>query len=327
MAVVLAIGARHGKKLNIPGSDFQGVYSALDFMGAVKSGRPLQVGEKVAVIGGGSVATDVARTALRKGALEVHMVCIEQECELPALAWEMEEARREGIGVIAGYAPISIKSSWMKAEALQLARVERIGCDTAGKLTPEIDRGQATTISVDTVIFAVGQAVDTSFLSRMGLKLTPLDTLQFDPCSAATSISGVFAAGDLVNAQGSLVDAMASGRRAARAVDAYLCGRSYSRDDRKPREAALSEKIFPVRLEKADPLRLPQLEIRDALSSWREVDLSPGRKELGEDARRCMRCGYVEVDHGLCLGCGICREACPAGDVLTMGEPVLGGER
>jgi ferredoxin len=71
---------------------------------------------------------------------------------------------------------------------------------------------------------------------------------------------------------------------------------------------------------------MPRLDVHEAVSSFREVDLSPSREELEEDARRCMRCGYVEVDHGLCLGCGACRDACPAGDVLTMVAPVMGGE-
>ncbi|MDD3718408.1 MAG: FAD-dependent oxidoreductase [Actinomycetota bacterium] len=326
-AVVLATGATRGRKLDIPGSGFQGVYNALDFMASVKSGKPLEVGERVVVVGGGSVATDAARTALRKGALEVNMVCIEQEREVPALAWEMEEARREGIGLIAGYAPLRITSSWMKAEAIELARVERICCDDAGRLTTELDDSTTMTLPVDTVVFAVGQAVDAAQLKRMGLETTPAGALRFDPETASTSLPGIFAAGDLVNRQGSVVEAMSSGRTAARSVDAYLSGRSYARKAASPSRAPLEEKIFPVRLEKAEPLRLPHLETREALASFREVDLPPGRERLEEDARRCMRCGYIEVDHDLCLGCGICRETCPAGDVLTMGAPVAGGER
>lgn len=325
-AVVLAAGAGKGKKLNIPGRDFQGVFSALDFMSAVKCGTPVEVGERVVVIGGGSVATDVARTALRKGALEVQMVCIEGECELPAFAWEIEEARREGVSIIAGYAPLRIESSWMRAESVLLARVYEIRCDAAGALIPETDASQTMKLSADTVIFAVGQAVDASLMERMGLETTPSGSPRTDETTAATSMQGVFAAGDVVNARGSVVEAMSSGRNAARAVDSYLSGRSYRAGGRTPAGAPLEEKIFPVRLEKAEPLLLPHLGVHEALSTFSEVDLPPGRKELEEDARRCMRCGYVEVDHQLCLGCGICREVCPAGDVLTMGEPLLGSE-
>ncbi|MEW6553112.1 MAG: FAD-dependent oxidoreductase [Actinomycetota bacterium] len=325
-AVVLATGARYGRKLNIPGQDFQGVFTALDFMGAVKSGQPVEAGERVVVIGGGSVATDVARTALRKGAREVNMVCIEQECELPAFAWEIDEARREGVQLIAGYAPVRITSAWMKAEALELARVEKIACDAAGRPCPEIDRAQGLTLEADTVIFAVGQAVDTALLERMGLGVDASGMPSIVAESGATTLPGVYAAGDLVALQGSVVEAMASGRRAARAVDAYLGGRETGAARGGPGPAPLREKIFPVRLEKAEPLELPHLNVAEALSSFREVDLPPSREELEEDARRCMRCGYIEVDHALCLGCGTCRDVCPAGDVLTMGGPVMGGE-
>jgi NADPH-dependent glutamate synthase beta subunit-like oxidoreductase/Pyruvate/2-oxoacid:ferredoxin oxidoreductase delta subunit len=325
-AVVLAVGARHGRKLDIPGKGFQGVYTAIDFMGAVKSGLPLEVGERVVVVGGGSVATDVARTALRKGAREVRMVCIEQECELPAFAWEVEEARREGVQLITGYAPVRVASTWMKAEALELAYVERICCDAAGRPYPEVDTRQGLTLPADTVIFAVGQTVDSSQFARMGLRLDGAGVPQVEPETGAMTIRGVYAAGDMVTGQGSVVEAMASGRRAARAVDVFLCGRAQEEAERKPDAAPLHEKIFPVRLEKAEPLDLPRLDTREALSSFREVDLPIAREELEADARRCMRCGYVEVDHLLCLGCGTCRGVCPAGDVLTMGGAVLGGE-
>ncbi len=160
-----------GKLLNIPGRDFRGVYDALSFMNAAKSHSPLEVGEKVVVIGGGSVATDVARAALRLGATDVHMVCIEQECDMPALSWEVEEALREGVKVVAGYAPLRITSAWMQAEAVELARVDNICCDAWGRLTPEVDTASSMSLPADTVIFAVGQAIDTSLLNRMGLAM------------------------------------------------------------------------------------------------------------------------------------------------------------
>lgn len=320
------MGAGRGKKLDIPGRDFGGVHSALDFMSAVKSGATLEIGKRVAVIGGGSVATDVARTALRKGALEVRMICIEEECELPALAWELEEARREGVQVVSGYAPLRIESSWMRAQALVLARVREVCCDAAGELRPEIDENQVLRLPADTVVFAVGQAVDAALMERLGLETTPSGAPRTDAGGAATSRWGVFVAGDMASAQGSVVEAMASGRHAARAVDSYLGGRIYGPKAPPPSQAPREEKIFPVRLEKAEPLVLPRLGVQEALAGFAEVDLPAGRRELEEDARRCMRCGYVRIDHQLCVGCGACWEVCPAGDVLTMGAPHMGGE-
>jgi NADPH-dependent glutamate synthase beta subunit-like oxidoreductase/Pyruvate/2-oxoacid:ferredoxin oxidoreductase delta subunit len=325
-AVVLALGAPRGKLLNIPGRDFRGVYDALSFMNAAKNRRPLEVGEKVVVIGGGSVATDVARTALRLGAAEVHMVCIEEECDMPALSWEVEEALREGVKVVAGYAPLRIASAWMQAEAVELARVDKICCDAWGRLTPELDPATGMSLPADTVIFAVGQAIDTALLGRMGLVLNEVGGLAVDAATGATSAGNVFAAGDLTGGQGSVVEAMASGRQAARAVDAYLQGSMLDGADRVVGSAPLREKIFPVRLEKLEPLALPRLTTQEALEFFAEVDLPLAARDLETDTRRCMRCGYIEVDHQLCLGCGICRDSCPAGDVLTMGSPLAGGE-
>ncbi len=325
-AVILAFGAPRGLKLPIPGSDYQGVHDALSFMAAVKQGRPVEVGERVVVIGGGSVATDVARAALRKGARGVSMVCIEQECDMPAFSWEIEEARREGVEVLAGHAPVRIASSWMRAEEVELARVSAIRCDDCGRLTPELASEGGMTIKADTVIFAVGQTVEPDLLSRMGLERDGAGRPVVDPASGATSRPGVFAAGDLLGGRGSVVEAMASGRRAARAVDAYLQGKAHGPEERSVVGAPLEEKIFPVRLEKLEPLRLPHLGLEAALSSFAEVELPPGARELETDARRCMRCGYVEVEHELCIGCGTCRDSCPAGDVITMGSPIERGD-
>lgn len=325
-AVVLALGAPRGKLLNIPGRDFRGVYDALSFMNAAKSHSPLEVGEKVVVIGGGSVATDVARAALRLGATDVHMVCIEQECDMPALSWEVEEALREGVKVVAGYAPLRITSAWMQAEAVELARVDNICCDAWGRLTPEVDTASSMSLPADTVIFAVGQAIDTSLLNRMGLAMNEVGGLAVDAATGATSAGNVFAAGDLIGGQGSVVEAMASGRKAAQAVDAYLQGSMLDTEERTVGSAPLREKIFPVRLEKLEPLEPARVTTEEALASFAEVDLPPAARDLETDTRRCMRCGYIEVDHELCLGCGICRQLCPAGDVLTMSSPLQGGE-
>lgn len=325
-AVVLALGAPRGKRLPIPGSSYRGVHDALSFMCAVKSGRPVEVGEKAVVIGGGSVATDVARTALRKGAREASMVCVEEECALPALSWEIEEAVREGVRLVAGYAPLRITSSWMQAEAVELARVVDVGCDAWGRISPQVDTSCGMTLAADTVIFAVGQGVDSAALERMGIEVTTAGTPACDAASGATSLAGIFAAGDFIGGQGSVVEAMASGRRAARAVDDFLMGKTTQAGERNPGSAPLQEKIFPVRLEKLEPLQAGLIPAAKAVACFEETELPLDPMELETDARRCMRCGYVTVDHTSCLGCGLCREVCPAEDVVTMGSPREGGD-
>jgi NADPH-dependent glutamate synthase beta subunit-like oxidoreductase len=169
-AVVIATGAPFGKKLDIPGKDFKGVYTALNYMNDVKYGTPAQTGDNTVVIGGGSVATDAARTALRNGAKNVTMVCIENEGEMPAHSWEIEEALEEGVKVLGGYAPQSINSAWMQPESVTVAKVAKITKDANGNLRAEIDSSDTKKITAETVIFAVGQSFDNRLFDDLGFE-------------------------------------------------------------------------------------------------------------------------------------------------------------
>jgi NADPH-dependent glutamate synthase beta subunit-like oxidoreductase len=325
-AVVLAVGAPNGKKLPIPGHTFKGVYDALKYMNDVKYGIPAETGEDTVVVGGGSVATDVARTALRKGARNVTMICIEDEAHMPALSWEIEEALSEGVRIIPAHAPLSINSKWMRAESITIAAVTGIETTETGALRPVLDQTKTQELPAQTVIFAVGQSTDNALLDRIGLERNARGGVVTDEQTLATSIKGVYAAGDLAGGVSSAVEAMASARKAAKSVNAFLM--NSTPEDAAPAmgSAPLREKIFPVRLEKLTPIKLRELKKEDALASYDEVQTGTPLSDLETDARRCMKCGYIEIDHSLCVGCGLCRRVCPAGDVITMGAPLSGGE-
>jgi formate dehydrogenase beta subunit len=325
-AVILAIGAPNGKKLPIPGHTFKGVYDALKYMNDVKYGIPVETGENVVVVGGGSVATDVARTALRNGALKVTMVCVEDEAHMPALSWEIEEAVAEGVGIIPAHAPLSVNSKWMRAESVTIAAVTSVETADDGALRPVLDRTQTAELPAQTVIFAVGQSVDKALLARMGLERNAKGGIVMDERTLETSLKGVYAAGDLTGGASSVVEAMASARRAAKSVDAFLMNSTPEEDVPAMGSAPLREKIFPVRLEKLTPIKLKELKKEDALASFDEVQAGTPLKDFEADARRCLKCGYIEIDHSLCIGCGICKRVCPVGNVITMGAPLSGGE-
>jgi NADPH-dependent glutamate synthase beta subunit-like oxidoreductase/NAD-dependent dihydropyrimidine dehydrogenase PreA subunit len=325
-AVVLAVGAPNGKKLPIPGHTFKGVYDALKYMNDAKYGIPVETGEDTVVVGGGSVATDVARTALRKGARNVTMICIEDEAHMPALSWEIEEAVSEGVKIIPAHAPLSVNSKWMRAESITVAAVTSVETTETGALRPVLDRTVTRELPAQTVIFAVGQSADDALLDRMGLERNAKGGVVTDERTLATSIKGVYAAGDLTGGAGSAVEAMASARKAARSVNAFLMGSTPEAEAPEMGGAPLREKIFPVRLEKLSPVKLRELKKDDALASFAEVQTDTPLSELETDARRCMKCGYIEIDHSLCVGCGVCKRVCPAGDVITMGAPLSGGE-
>jgi NADPH-dependent glutamate synthase beta subunit-like oxidoreductase len=325
-AVILAAGAPNGKKLPIPGHTFKGVYDALKYMSDVKYGIPVETGEEVVVVGGGSVATDAARTALRKGARNVTMVCVEDEDHMPALSWEIEEAVSEGVKIIPAHAPVSVNSKWMRAESVTVAAVTSIEKTDTGALKPVVDSTATQELPAQTVIFAVGQGLDNALLDRMGFGRNAKGGIVTDELTLATSLKGVFAAGDIAGGACSVVEAMASGRKAAKSVDAFLM--NSTPEDAAPAmgSAPLREKIFPVRLEKLTPIKLKELKKEDALASFDEVQAGAPLEDIETDARRCMKCGYIEIDHSLCIGCGTCKRVCPAGDVITMGAPLSGGE-
>ena len=325
-AVLVAAGAPRGVKLPIPGADFKGVFNAVDFMTSVKAGTPLRIGEKALVIGGGSVATDVARTLRRLGAAEVSLACIEGQCEMPAFGWELREAEHEGVRFIHSASPVRIGGDWQKVRWVEMDPVTRF-CKGENGFECDTDSSGRFLVEADTVVFAVGQQVDGSvFGNTPGIETDRRGRVKIDPGTQMTTLAGVFLAGDVLEAKGSVVEAVASARRAALSMDAWLRGRTERAGREKPpRSAPLEEKIFPVRLEKLNVACMPSLAPHDAVTSFEEVE---GAMDIGvarEDARRCMKCGYVDVDHALCIGCGTCAAVCPRGDVIRLEAPLAEG--
>jgi len=325
-AVLVATGAPKGVKLGLPGADFMGVFTAVDFMTSVKAGYPVRTGAKALVIGGGSVATDVARTLLRLGVGDVSLACVEGECEMPAFSWELEEAQDEGVRFINSAAPVAIGGDWQKVRWVDLDPVTRFAPGECG-IECDTDAAGRFRVEADTVVFAVGQKIDPGvFAKTPGVEMDARGRVRIDPATQMTTLAGVFVAGDIVEARGSVVEAVASARRAAAAIDAYLRGRTVPASREKaPVGAPIDEKIFPVRLEKLNVAGIPALLPEDAVTGFDEVEGAMDVARAVEDARRCMKCGYVDVRHDLCIGCGACNAACPQGDVIRMEAPVTQG--
>lgn len=321
-AVLVATGAPKGVRLKLPGADFMGVFSAVEFMTSVKAGYPVRTGEKALVIGGGSVATDVARTLLRLGVREVSVACVEGECEMPAFSWELEEAETEGVRFINSAAPVAIGGDWQKVQWVEMDPVTRFACTEDG-IQCDTDSSRRFRVEADTVVFAVGQRLDTGvFEHTPGIEINARGRVAMDPETQMTTLAGVFVAGDVVDARGSVVQAVASARQASFAIDAYLRGRAGREKKPEPvRGAPLDEKIFPVRLEKLTVAGLPTMMPEFAVGCFDEVEAAMDPDEAREDARRCMKCGYVDVRHELCIGCGTCAGVCPQGDVIRLESP------
>lgn len=218
-AVLVSIGTHQGTKLPIPGNDLPGVYVNTEFLKDARSDNAIQLGEKVMVLGGGNVAYDCARTAIRKGAKEVHIACLENQQQMTSSPDEIEEGAQEGVILHAAHSFLRITGE-DKVTGVELKKVNRFYFDENRKAVLDLEEGSEHVVEVDNVIFAVGQkpmGTDT-----MNLELTHGPYIAAS--NAHTSMEGVFASGDVVTGTRSVIQAIVGGREAAEQMDIYLGG-------------------------------------------------------------------------------------------------------
>ena len=219
-AVFLSIGAHRSKRLNIPGERLQGVSQGVEFLRDIHLGKSLKIGEKTAVIGGGNVAIDTARSAIRLGAQSVEVYCRRSRKEMPAIPEEVEEAIREGVKIHFLSSPVKIIERDRRAVGLECMRMRLGDPDRQGRRKPIPIEGSAYKVAAETIIAAIGQRVDRKNLK--GLDVNQDGTLRVDPKTNETSIKGMFAGGDVVTGPGWAIDAIAAGKKAAESIDRYL---------------------------------------------------------------------------------------------------------
>ena len=219
-AVLVAVGTHKGTKLPLEGNDLPGVYVNADFLKNARMGTPLPVGETVIVLGGGNVAYDCARTAVRLGAKKVHMICLESEAQMTATPDEIEEGRQEGILLHPSHTFHRIVGA-SHVQGVEIQKIEKFYFDENRKPVMELAEGSSQVIAADQVIFAVGQKPEGT--DALGLALVHGAYIQADE-NLKTSMDGVFAAGDAVTGTKSVIEAVAGGRKAAEQIDLYLGG-------------------------------------------------------------------------------------------------------
>ncbi|MBM4275844.1 MAG: FAD-binding protein [Deltaproteobacteria bacterium] len=219
-AVFLALGAHKSLNLGVAGEHLPEVRAGLDFLSLANSGAPLEVGPRVAVIGGGNAAVDVARTALRTGGRQVTLVCLETLDEMPAFPQKISEAQREGVQILHRWGVKAIVGA-TRVTGLELKAVTRV-FDGQGRFAPAYDDDTVKTLEVDAVLVAIGQRSELG--PWAGALASGSRSLRVDPVTLETGLSEVFAGGDMVTGPRTAVEAFAAGRRAALAIDAYLQG-------------------------------------------------------------------------------------------------------
>jgi NADPH-dependent glutamate synthase beta subunit-like oxidoreductase/CO/xanthine dehydrogenase FAD-binding subunit len=287
-AVFLATGAWKQPALGIKNEDL--LVSGLDFLTRVNQGLRKISADRVLVIGGGSVAVDVATSALRLGANEVTMACLESRAEMPALPDEVEQALREGLKLLPSRAPSRVIKRKGKLAGMELVRCASV-FDSQGKFAPVYDQTVKEQVSADLVILAIGQRPDLAY-AKSSLKIDR-GLLAVDPDSQATSLAGVFAGGDAaISGPLSVVAAIASGRRAAEAIHRYLGGRNLSRV--KPEVEHLTRCNGDC-LDKLARVKTPELSL-SLLSLDGEDTAGLDSTSAETEANRCLNCGCVAVN-------------------------------
>jgi NADH-quinone oxidoreductase subunit F len=293
-AVLLAMGAHWGQNMNIPGEDAPGVLSGIDFLRKVSLGEKVEVGKRVAVIGGGSVAIDTACTALRMGAKEVFIVYRRTRGEMPASDEEIEEAEQEKIKILYLTTPIRIVVENGSVKGVECLHMKLADYDTSGRRRPIPVAGSEFILEVETVIPAIGYISDLSCLSEKdGFRITKTGTLSVDPITKATHLPGVFAAGDMVTGPSTIVEAMASAYQAAVSIDRYLKGQDLTKDRsyRPLKRADVPRWVEAEEGEKTKPrAKMPALTPIRRIFTFEEVNLGFNEETAVREAKRCLRC-------------------------------------
>jgi len=291
-AVFIGIGASVGKKMGIEGEDVDGVISALDFLRDVNLGNNIELGDKIAVIGGGNAAIDAARGAIRLGAKEVTILYRRSKEEMPAFKEEIEAAEHEGVKIEILTAPNKIISENGKVKGIECIRMGLSEFfDKSGRRIPEPVEGSEFVIDVDMVIPAIGQEVKADFLKDK-VEFTKWGTIKVDNKTQATNLKGVFAGGDVVTGPDTVIEAIAAGNRAGVAIDKYL-------NDGKESEEVVIGARRPSLVEDEEAISrrrhiMPTLDKEQRISGFDEVELGFTREMAVAEAKRCLRCHEKE---------------------------------
>ena len=307
-AFYLAVGASKGAKLSIPGEELDGVMSGVDFLRRINQGQRPEIGDKVAVIGGGNVAMDVARAALRLGA-EVTVYYRRSETEMPADRDELAEAREEGVAFRFLEAPAEILGEGA-ATALKLEKMALGEPDAKGRCGVK-GTGEFEAVPVTAVLSATGQRVD---LGGIGLATGKRGTVEADPVTCQTAVPDVFAGGDVVTGPQFVIDAIAAGKEAAVSIHRFVhAGQTLTlgRDHRDYR--AFDKETVQISLGGFDsaPRQKPaKAEGAAAKSSFNDLRETFTEEQIKTECARCLGCGTAVVDQFMCVGCGICTTKC-----------------
>jgi NADPH-dependent glutamate synthase beta subunit-like oxidoreductase/Pyruvate/2-oxoacid:ferredoxin oxidoreductase delta subunit len=327
-AIFVAIGTQKGMMLNVPGEDLKGVVNAVDFLRDIALGKQVEVGQRVAVVGGGNSAIDAARTAKRQGAKEVTLLYRRSREEMPALPREVAEAEKDGVKIEILVAPKQIIGQNGRVTAIECLRMKLGEPDESGRRRPVAIPSSEYKYDVDMVIPALGQLAEASCIPKtLQDEKARVPTITTDPLTLETKVPGVFAGGDIATGPASIIEAVGQGKRAAASIHLYLSGQ----DLHKGREENIEETTWAKnrkQITKKERRYNPLPEKSHATFEEVQDFLEKLERDAKFEAYRCLGCGpcaeclgttdlcegdKAVVDEALCIGCNVCAVVCPFG--------------
>ena len=308
-AVFIGCGTVNSSKLNIPGEDMQGVIHGVDYLKRVNLGEKVFLGDKVAVVGGGNVAMDAVRTAVRTGSKDVFILYRRSRAEMPASPEEIEEALEEGIKMEFLVAPKRVVGESGKVTGVECTRMELGEPDASGRRRPVEIKGSEFIVPCDALIPAIGQEADLDFVPQeSGIAINKWKNFDVDPVTFAANVPGVFAGGDVVTGPQTVVKAVYAGKEAAVSIDRYLKGEDVAAGRAKDWKQGLADKADVSKVAKIARMKYPHMKPEDRRTNFSEVGIGFTEEEAVAEAKRCLACG-------ICSECYQCVDACIAGAI------------
>ena len=307
----VAVGLQHGGTLAVPGGDAENVISGIDFIRGVHLRDEKALKGRVVVVGGGNIAADVARTAVRCGAESVSLYCLEGYEEMPMGEEDRSECEREGIAIYAGWGPKEVQTENGKAANIAFVKCLSVK-DESGRFAPVYDENTVQMAPCGTVLYCIGQKAEwKTLLAGTQVEFNPNGTAKADPVTYQTAEPDIFVGGDAYTGQKFAIDAIAAGKQGAISLHRYVQGATLTIGRDRRQFIELDKKNALIAVDSYDNTPRQRIGYNDALrKTFRDERVAFTAEQVKAETARCLGCGASIVDPNKCIGCGVCTTKC-----------------
>ena len=307
----VAVGLQHGGALAVPGGDAENVISGIDFIRGVHLRDEKALKGRVVVVGGGNIAADVARTAVRCGAESVSLYCLEGYEEMPMGEEDRSECEREGIAIYAGWGPKEVQTENGKAANIAFVKCLSVK-DESGRFAPVYDENTVQMAPCGTVLYCIGQKAEwKTLLAGTQVEFNPNGTAKADPVTYQTAEPDIFVGGDAYTGQKFAIDAIAAGKQGAISLHRYVQGATLTIGRDRRQFIELDKKNALIAVDSYDNTPRQRIGYNDALrKTFRDERVAFTAEQVKAETARCLGCGASIVDPNKCIGCGVCTTKC-----------------